>query len=101
MSFPFTIDKTFTKDISPNEIDNNLIKTYLVLVKDELRNVGYKDILILDNEVRFKRTSIQMQYAMMAQAQQEAEQEIEQEELENNNEEQPVPTQGKRKLRKQ
>jgi hypothetical protein len=32
----------------------------------------YEDLLLKIEEARFKRTSIQMQYAMMAQAQQEA-----------------------------
>ena len=55
----------------------------------------YEDLLLKIEEARFKRTSIQMQYAMMAQAQQEAE-EDEKEELD------PPVSEGptKRKLRK-
>ena len=55
----------------------------------------YEDVLLKIEEARFKRTSIQMQYAMMAQAQQEAE-EDEKEELD------PPVSEGpaKRKLRK-
>jgi len=55
----------------------------------------YEEALLKIEEARFKRTSIQMQYAMMAQAQQEAE-EDEKEELD------PPVSEGpaKRKLRK-
>lgn len=53
----------------------------------------YEDLLMKIDETRFKRTNIQMQYAMMAQAQQEAEQELEKEE---SNSDQP-----KRKLKKE
>jgi len=55
----------------------------------------YEDVLLKIEEARFKRTSIQMQYAMMAQAQQEAEDD-EKEELD------PPVSEGpaKRKLRK-
>jgi hypothetical protein len=53
----------------------------------------YEDLLMKIDETRFKRTNIQMQYAMMAQAQQEAEQELEQEES--------TTDQPKRKLKKE
>jgi hypothetical protein len=53
----------------------------------------YEDTLLKIDEARFKRTNIQMQYAMMAQAQQEAEQELDEEE---STQEQP-----KRKLKKE
>jgi hypothetical protein len=55
----------------------------------------YEEALLKIEEARFKRTSIQMQYAMMAQAQQEAEDD-EKEELD------PPVSEGpaKRKLRK-
>ena len=53
----------------------------------------YEDLLMKIDETRFKRTNIQMQYAMMAQAQQEAEQELEQEES--------TKDQPKRKLKKE
>ena len=36
----------------------------------------YEELLMKIDETRFKRTNIQMQYAIMAQAQQEAEQEL-------------------------
>jgi hypothetical protein len=56
----------------------------------------YEQMLFAIDEVRFKRTNIQMQYAMMAQAQQEGELE---EESDTDN--QPTTSeQGKRKLRK-
>ena len=56
----------------------------------------YEQMLFAIDEVRFKRTNIQMQYAMMAQAQEEAESE-EESDVEN----QPAtPEQSKRKLRK-
>lgn len=55
----------------------------------------YEEALLKIEEARFKRTSIQMQYAMMAQAQQEAEDD-EKEELDSPVSEGPA----KRKLRK-
>jgi hypothetical protein len=55
----------------------------------------YEQMLFAIDEVRFKRTNIQLQYAMMAQAQEEAEQE------ESDTDNQPTtPEQSKRKLRK-
>lgn len=59
----------------------------------------YEEVLMKIDEVRFKRTSIQMQYAMMAQAQQEAEAENEGSDQDIDNEPN-LPEQGKRKLRK-
>jgi len=53
----------------------------------------YEETLLKIDEARFKRTNIQMQYAMMAQAQQEAEQGTEQEDS--------APEQPKRKLKKE
>jgi hypothetical protein len=54
----------------------------------------YEDVLLKIEEARFKRTSIQMQYAMMAQNQQEAE-------LEDTDDTEPTtPEESKRKLRK-
>jgi hypothetical protein len=60
----------------------------------------YEETLLKIDEARFKRTNIQMQYAMMAQAQQEAEQEAEGSDFDIDNQPE-VPEQGKRKLRKQ
>ena len=60
----------------------------------------YEETLLKIDEARFKRTNIQMQYAMMAQAQQEAEQELEGSDFDIDNQPE-VPEQGKRKLRKQ
>lgn len=60
----------------------------------------YEDTLMKIDEVRFKRTSIQMQYAMMAQAQQEAELEEESGSDFDIDKEPDVPQQGKRKLRR-
>jgi hypothetical protein len=57
----------------------------------------YEEVLMKIDETRFKRTSIQMQYAMMMNAQQESEEE----DLDNNLEnESSTPEQSKRKLRK-
>jgi hypothetical protein len=62
----------------------------------------YEDVLMKIDEVRFKRTSIQMQYAMMAQAQQEAELEEEEEGSDHDVDNQPnTPKQSKRRLRKE
>lgn len=60
----------------------------------------YEETLLKIDEARFKRTNIQMQYAMMAQAQQEAEQESEGSDFDIDNQAE-IPEQGKRKLRKQ
>lgn len=58
----------------------------------------YEEVLMKIDETRFKRTSIQMQYAMMMNAQNEVEEE---EGLDNDIDNEPsVPEQGKRKLRK-
>jgi hypothetical protein len=58
----------------------------------------YEEVLMKIDETRFKRTSIQMQYAMMMNAQNE----IEEEEGSDNDidNESSAPEQGKRKLRK-
>ncbi len=59
----------------------------------------YEEVLMKIDETRFKRTSIQMQYAMMMNAQNEIEEEEEGSDNDIDNE--PlVPEQGKRKLRK-
>ena len=57
----------------------------------------YEEALLKIEEARFKRTSIQMQYDMMAQAQQEAETEGSDNDIDK---EPGIPEQGKRKLRK-
>lgn len=58
----------------------------------------YEEVLMKIDETRFKRTSIQMQYAMMMNAQNEIEEE---EGSDNDIDNEPsVPEQGKRKLRK-
>jgi hypothetical protein len=56
----------------------------------------YESTLLAIDEARFKRTNIQMQYAMMAQAQQEAEKEMVEE-----NEDEAISDQPKRKLKKE
>lgn len=57
----------------------------------------YEEVLMKIDETRFKRTSIQMQYAMMMNAQNE----IEEEDLDDSSDNEPVaPEQGKRKLKK-
>jgi hypothetical protein len=56
----------------------------------------YEQMLFAIDEARFKRTNIQMQYAMMMQAQQESEQESEEEASQETTQEQP-----KRKLKKE
>lgn len=62
----------------------------------------YEEVLMKIDEVRFKRTNIQMQYAMMTQAQQESQLEEEEETGSDNDidKEPNIPEQGKRKLRK-
>lgn len=60
----------------------------------------YEEVLMKIDEVRFKRTSIQMQYAMMAQAQQEIDEEPEVGSDYDVDKEPNVPEQGRRKLRK-
>jgi len=58
----------------------------------------YEEVLMKIDETRFKRTSIQMQYAMMMNAQNEIEEE---EGSDNDIDNEPsAPEQGKRKLRK-
>ncbi len=57
----------------------------------------YEEVLMKIDETRFKRTSIQMQYAMMMNAQSE----VEEEDLDDSPDNEPVaPEQGKRKLKK-
>jgi len=58
----------------------------------------YEEMLMKIDEVRFKRTNIQMQYAMMMQAQQESELEVGDHDVDT---EPSIPEQGSRKLRKQ
>ena len=59
----------------------------------------YETLLMQIDEARFKRNNIQMQWAMMMQAQQEAE--LPEEGSDNDiDKESPIPEQGKRKLRK-
>jgi hypothetical protein len=58
----------------------------------------YEEMLMKIDEVRFKRTNIQMQYAMMMQAQQESELEVGDHDVDA---EPSIPEQGSRKLRKQ
>lgn len=59
----------------------------------------YETLLMQIDEARFKRNNIQMQWAMMMQAQQEAE--LPEEGSDNDIDKEPnIPEQGKRKLRK-
>ena len=61
----------------------------------------YEEVLMKIDEVRFKRTNIQMQYAMMAQAQKEADLEEDETGSDHDIDKEPnIPEQGKRKLRK-
>ena len=57
----------------------------------------YEDLLMRIDEARFKRNSIQMQWAMMMQAQQEQEPEGDDSDIDNDPN---TPEQGKKKLRK-
>lgn len=59
----------------------------------------YEDLLMRIDEARFKRNSIQMQWAMMMQAQQEPDPETEGSDPEVDNDPN-IPEQSKRKLRK-
>lgn len=59
----------------------------------------YETLLMQIDEARFKRNNIQMQWAMMMQAQQETE--LPEEGSDNDIDKEPnIPEQGKRKLRK-
>lgn len=59
----------------------------------------YETLLMQIDEARFKRNNIQMQWAMMMQAQQESE--LPEEGSDNDIDKEPnIPEQGKRKLRK-
>lgn len=55
----------------------------------------YEELLMRIDEARFKRTNIQMQYAMIMQAQQEAEESTDDDSIEE------APSEQKRKLRKE
>jgi hypothetical protein len=57
----------------------------------------YEEYLMKIDEARYKRNTIQMQWAMMMQAQQEQESEGSDSDIDN---EPNIPEQGKRKLRK-
>ena len=57
----------------------------------------YEELLMKIDEARFKRNTIQMQWAMMMQTQQEQEQEVPDSDTENDPN---IPVEGKRKLRK-
>jgi len=58
--------------------------------------LNYEELLMKIDEARYKRNTIQMQWAMMMQAQQESENE----DSESNPTEGPTPEQNKKKLRK-
>ena len=57
----------------------------------------YEELLMKIDEARFKRNTIQMQWAMMMQSQQEQEQEVPDSDTETDPN---IPVEGKRKLRK-
>ena len=57
----------------------------------------YEELLMKIDEARFKRNTIQMQWAMMMQTHQEQEQEVPDSDTENDPN---IPVEGKRKLRK-
>jgi hypothetical protein len=59
----------------------------------------YEELLSKIDEARFKRSSIQMQYAMMAQAQNDAQEEIDTDESDTDTEK-DIAAPSKRKLRK-
>jgi hypothetical protein len=71
----------------------NMLQFYTESLPYLEAQLKYEETLLKIDEARFKRTNIQMQYAMMAQAQQEAEQELEQEES--------ITEHPKRKLKKE
>jgi hypothetical protein len=71
----------------------NMLQFYTESLPYLEAQLKYEETLLKIDEARFKRTNIQMQYAMMAQAQQEAEQESEQEES--------ITEHPKRKLKKE
>jgi len=76
----------------------NMLKFYTESLPYLEAQLQYEELLMKIDEARFKRTNIQMQYAMMAQAQQEAESE-KGSDLDIDNEPE-IPEQGKKKLRK-
>jgi threonyl-tRNA synthetase len=76
----------------------NMLKFYTESLPYLDAQYQYEELLLKIDEARFKRNNIQMQYAMMAQAQQEAElKEGSDFDIDN---EPSIPEQGKKKLRK-
>jgi hypothetical protein len=78
----------------------NMLKFYTESLPYLEAQYQYEDLLLRIDEARFKRTNIQMQYAMMAQAQQEAELEDAQQKEEQLEAREEMANQ-KRKLRKE
>jgi hypothetical protein len=87
-------------DLSPEELDQKR-QEMLSFYNDSMVYLTaqhqYEDMLLKIDEVRYKRASIQVQFAMMAQAQKEAENEDIEESFEEEVHEEKPP----RKLKKQ
>jgi hypothetical protein len=91
------------KEFSAEELaqqKENMLKFYTESLPYLEAQYQYEDLLLRIDEARFKRTNIQMQYAMMAQAQQEAELEDAQQKEEQMESKEEIANQ-KRKLRKE
>lgn len=91
------------KEFSAEELaqqKENMLKFYTESLPYLEAQYQYEDLLLRIDEARFKRTNIQMQYAMMAQAQQEAELEDAQQKQEQSEASEEMANQ-KRKLRKE
>jgi hypothetical protein len=91
------------KEFSAEELaqqKENMLKFYTESLPYLEAQYQYEDLLLRIDEARFKRTNIQMQYAMMAQAQQEAELEDAQQKEDQVESKREIANQ-KRKLRKE
>jgi hypothetical protein len=92
-------EKEFTAEELAQQKEN-MLKFYTESLPYLEAQLQYEELLMKIDEARFKRTNIQMQYAMMAQAQQEAELEDAQQKEEQSEVSEEMANQ-KRKLRKE
>ena len=90
-------EKEFTAEELAQQKEN-MLKFYTESLPYLEAQLQYEELLMTIDEARFKRNNIQMQYAMMAQAQKEVEPETGSDfDVDN---EPTAPEQGERKLRK-
>jgi len=97
------MDNQQEKEFSAEELaqqKENMLKFYKESLPYLEAQYQYEELLLKIDEARFKRTNIQMQYAMMAQAQEEAEIEDSQQKKEQMESHEEMVNQ-KRKLRKE